>query len=94
MGNSEPSDSDLSLEECVAKAREWRSHHIDSDLGQAIKIEWITLHNVNCGMKPLLNFLLNFLRAPENAAFSMFSRTWKKNFLKLHQGVAMRRMRM
>ena len=91
MGDSEPSDSDLSLEECVAKAREWRSHHsIDPDLERAINVEWITLHGVDYGMKPLRNFL----HAPESAAFSMFSRTWRKNFLKLHQGVAMRRMRM
>ena len=90
MGDSEPSDSDLSLEECVAKAREWRSHRIDPDLKQTINAEWAALHSINYGVKPLLNFLL----VPENAGFSMFSRTWRKNFLKLHQGVAMRRMRM
>ena len=90
MGDSEPSDSDLSLEECVAKAREWRSHPIDPDLERAIHSEWAALHSVNYGVKPLLNFLL----APESAEFSMFSRTWRKQFLKLHQGVAMRRMRM
>lgn len=89
MGDSESSDSDLSLEECVAKAREWRSHRVDPDLSRAIRVEWAVLHNSNYDMKPLLSFLL----APENAAFSMFSRTWRKNFLKLHQGVAMRRMR-
>lgn len=90
MGNSKSSDSDLSLEECVAKAREWRSHRIGPDLERAIRVEWASLHNANYDVKPLLNFL----RAPEGAAFSMFSRTWRKNFLKLHQGVAMRRMRM
>ena len=90
MGDSEPSDPDLSLEECVAKAREWRSHRIDPDLAWAIDAEWAVLHSVNYGEKPLLNFLL----VPESAGFSMFSRTWRKNFLKLHQGVAMRRMRM
>jgi hypothetical protein len=86
VGNSEPSDSDLSLEECVAKAREWRSHPIDPELERAINVGWMSLY----GMKPLRNFL----HAPESAEFNMFSRTWRKNFLKLHQGVAMRRMRM
>lgn len=90
MGNSEPSDSDLSLEECVAKAREWRYHPIDPDLKRAINVEWAVLHSGNYGM----NSILNFLRVPESAAFSMFSRTWRKNFLKFHQGVAIRRMRM
>ena len=90
MGDSEPNDSDLSLEECVAKAREWRSHRIDPDLKRTINAEWTVLHSINYGVKPLFNFLL----APESAEFSMFSRTWRKNFLKLHQGVAMRRMRM
>lgn len=90
MGNSEPSDSDLSLEECVVKAREWSSHPIDPDLMRAINIEWAILQGSNYDMKPLLNFL----RVPESAAFSMFSRTWRKNFLKFHQGVAIRRMRM
>ena len=90
MGNSEPSDSDLSLEECVAKAREWCSHRIDPDLKRAINAEWAVLRNINYGTEPLFSFLC----APENAAFSMFSRAWRKNFLKLHQGVAMRRMRM
>ena len=89
MGDSEPSDSDLSLEECVAKAREWRSHRIDPGLKQTINAEWTVLHSINHGVKPLLNFLL----VPESAGFSMFSRAWRKNFLKLHQGVAMRRMR-
>ena len=90
MGDSEPSDSDLSLEECVAKAREWRSHRVDPDLTRAVNVEWGALPSINYDMKSLLIFL----RAPESAAFSMFSRTWRKNFLKLHQGVAIRRMRM
>jgi hypothetical protein len=90
MGDSEPSDSDLSLEECVAKAREWRSYHIDPELIWEISAEWAVLRSINCDTEPLLNFL----HAPESAEFSMFSRTWRKNFLKLHQGVAMRRMRM
>lgn len=90
MGDSEPSDSDLSLEECVAKAREWCSHCIDPDLKRAIYVEWAILQGSNYDMKPIRNFL----RVPESAMFSMFSRTWRKNFLKLHQGVAIRRMRM
>ena len=90
MGDSEPSDSDLSLEECVAKAREWRSHRVDPDLTRAINAVWVISNGVDYDMKPLLNFL----HAPENAAFSMFSRAWRKNFLKLHRGVAMRRMGM
>ena len=90
MGDSEPSDSDLSLEECVAKAREWRSHRVDPDLSRAISAEWAVLYSINYDMKPLLSFL----HAPDNAMFSMFSRTWRKNFLKLYQGVAIRRMRM
>lgn len=40
MGDSEPSDSDLSLEECVVKAREWRSHRVDPDLTRAINVGW------------------------------------------------------
>lgn len=88
MGDSEPSDSDLSLEECVAKAREWRSRRIDPDLDRAINAEWAVLHSINYGVKPLLNFL----HAPENDGFGMFSRTWRENFLKHHRGVAMRRM--
>ena len=52
MGDSEPSDSDLSLEECVAKTREWRSHRIDPDLKQTINAEWTVLHSINHGVKP------------------------------------------
>ena len=88
MGDSEPSDSDLSLEECVAKAREWRSPRIDPDLERVIMAEWAVLHSINYGIKPLFDFL----HAPENDGFSVFSITWKKNFLRLHRGVAMRRM--
>ena len=88
MGNSEPRCPDLSLEQCVAKAKAWLRLTNADPLGRHIILAWEDESLLGSGP----HTLARFLRQPEGPFFSAHSRSWHAKFLRLNLNVAMRRM--
>lgn len=93
MGDSEPSDSDLSLEECVAKAHELTRYKPSDPANRAMLDVWVATHGPMPKFWQTRADMNRFLRQPMSPSFGMTQRRWHAKFLKFHLAVAIARLK-
>lgn len=93
MGGSESGCPALSLQECVAKARELtRLKQADPTYRIMFRV-WVDQYGADGRAWKTRKRLDEFLRRPDSSAFSMLQRAWHKAFLKFHLAVAIERLK-